>query len=406
MLKSAKSLRLLMVVLLALLWVGVTQAADTIKLAVIEPLSGNFKDIGERYLAGVEYGVQKINEQGGLLGKKVELIAVDSELKPDVATRKATNLILKDNVKYFCGGTGSSVGGAMSVLCENNNALIFSYGMDAASLTGDKCSRHFFRTGCNTDTHSFALAKWVADKGFKKVCTIAQDYSFGKEATAAFIKKLKELSPSATIVAELYHPLGEKDFAPYVTQIISSGADIIFTSNWGNDLTLLLKQGYQLGLKTKYACYYLNDETVIPAVGNDAAVVGSMASEIYMLTIPTEANKKFVAEYHKDKGSYPASMKGKGYMGVMFWAEALKKAGKDDVNAVIAAWEGLTYNGPAGEWVMRACDHQAQVPIWMAEIVAKSEFLPHAFEGPAWPIQAKDVEVPCDQTGCTKIKAK
>ena len=406
MLKRAKGLRLLMVVLLALLSVGVTQAADTIKLAVIEPLSGNFKDIGERYLAGVEYGVQKINEQGGLLGKKVELIAVDSELKPDVATRKATNLILKDNVKYFCGGTGSSVGGAMSVLCEKNNALFFSWGMDAASLTGDKCSRNFFRTGCNTDTHSFALAKWVADKGFKKVCTIAQDYSFGKEATAAFIKKLKELAPSAAIVAELYHPLGEKDFAPYVTQIIGSGADIIFTSNWGNDLTLLLRQGYQLGLKTKFACYYLNDETVIPAVGNDPAIVGSMASEIYMLTIPTEANKKFVAEYHKDKGGYPAGMKGKGYMGVMFWAEAVKKAGKDDVNAVIAAWEGLKYNGPAGEWVMRACDHQAQIPIWMAEIVEKSEFFPHAFEGPAWPVPAKDVEVPCDQTGCTRIKAK
>ncbi len=406
MLKRTKGLRLLMVVLLALLSVGITQAADTIKLAVMEPLSGNFKDIGERYLAGAEYAVQKINEQGGLLGKKVELIAVDSELKPDVASRKATNLILKDKVKYFCGGTGSSVGGAMSVLCENNNALMFTWGMDAASLTGDKCSRNFFRTGCNTDTHSFALAKWVADKGFKKVCTIAQDYSFGKEATAAFIKKLKELSPSATIVAELYHPLGEKDFAPYVTQIIASGADIIFTPNWGNDLTLLLKQGYQLGLKTKYACYYLNDETVIPAVGNDAAVVGSIASEIYMLTIPTEANKKFVAEFHKDKGVYPAGMKGKGYMGVMFWAEAVKKAGKDDVDAVIAAWEGLKYNGPAGEWVMRACDHQAQVPIWMAEIVAKSEFFPHAFEGPAWPVPAKDSEVPCDKTGCTKIKAK
>ncbi|HVN81326.1 MAG TPA: ABC transporter substrate-binding protein [Terriglobia bacterium] len=406
MLKRAKGLRLLMVVLLALLSVGVTQAADTIKLAATEPLSGNFKDIGERYLAGVEYGVQKINEQGGLLGKKVELIAVDSELKPDVATRKATNLILKDNVKYFCGGTGSSVGGAMSVLCEKNNALFFSYGMDAASLTGDKCSRNFFRTACNTDTHSFALAKWVADKGFKKVCTIAQDYSFGKEATAAFITKLKELAPSAAIVAELYHPLGEKDFAPYVTQIIASGADIIFTPNWGNDLSLLLKQGYQLGLKTKFACYYLNDETAISAVGNDPAVVGSMASEIYMLTIPTEANKKFVAEYHKDKGGYPAWLIGKGYMAVMFWAEAVKKAGKDDVNAVITAWEGLKYNGPAGEWIMRPCDHQAQVPIWMAEIVAKSEFFPHAFEGPAWAMPAKDVEVPCDQTGCTKIKAK
>jgi len=406
MLRHKKGLGLFLTVLAALLWVGAAFAADTIKVAGMEPLSGNFKDIGERYLEGVQYGAKKINEAGGLLGKKVEVVPVDSELKPDVATRKATNLILKDNVKYFCGGTGSSVGAAMSALVEKNNGIFFSYGMDAASLTNEKCCKNFFRTACNTDTHSYALAKWVADKGFKKVCTIAQDYSFGKEATAAFIKKLKELAPNATIVAELYHPLGEKDFAPYVTQILSSGADIIFTSNWGNDLTLLLKQGHQLGLKTKFACYYLNDETAIAAVANDPAVVGSIASEVYMLTIPTEANKKFITEFHKEKGYYPSWLRGKGYMGIMFWAEAVKKAGKDDVDAIIAAWEGLTYNGPAGTWVMRACDHQAQVPIWMAEIVPKSEFFNHAYEGPAWAIPAKDVEVTCEQTGCTRIKAK
>jgi len=403
MLRLNKNPGVFLAILVALLWIVPVQAADTIKLAVVEPLSGNFKDIGERYAGGVEYGVMKINEQGGLLGKKVEIILVDSEVKPDVATRKATNLILKDGVKFFCGGTGSSVGAAMSLLAEKNNALFFSYGMDAASLTGEKCSRNFFRTVCNTDTHSFALAKWVADKGFKKVATIAQDYSFGKEATSAFIKRLKELNPSAQIVAELYHPMGEKDFAPYVTQILTAGPDIIFTSNWGNDLSLLLKQGYQLGLKTKYACYYLNDETAIAAVANDPAVIGSMASEVYMLTIPTEANKKFVAEFYKAKGQYPSWIIGKGYMAAMFWAEAVKKAGKDDVDAVIKAWEGLTYNGPAGEWVMRACDHQAQVPIWMAEIVAKSEFFKHAFEGPATAIPAKDVEVPCDKTGCTRM---
>ncbi len=403
MFRLKKNAGFFLAILVVLVLVLPAQAADTIKLGVVEPLSGNFKDIGERYAAGVEYGVKRINEQGGLLGKKVEIVMIDSEVKPDVATRKATNLILKDNVKYFAGGTGSSVGAAMAVLCEKNNALFFSYGMDAASLTGEKCSRNFFRTACNTDTHSIALAKWVADKGFKKVCTVAQDYSFGKEATAAFIKKLKELAPSATIVAELYHPLGEKDFAPYVTQILAAGPDIIFTSNWGNDLSLLLKQANQLGLKTKFACYYLNDETAIAAVANDQAVIGSMASEIYMLTIPTDANKKFVAEYYKDKKSYPAWLIGKGYMAAMFWAEAVKKAGKDDVDAVIKAWEGLTYNGPAGEWVMRACDHQAQVPIWMAEIVAKSEFFKHAFEGPATAIPAKDVEVPCDKTGCTRM---
>src|SRR5512133_2243229 len=117
-------------------------ADDTIKLGVTEPLSGTFKDIGERYLDGVEYAVKVINETGGLLGKKVEVVRIDSELKPDVATRKAQSLILKDGVKFFCGGTGSSVGAAMEQLAEKQNVIMFTYGMDADSMTGDKCNKN------------------------------------------------------------------------------------------------------------------------------------------------------------------------------------------------------------------------------------------------------------------------
>ena len=101
-----------------------------------EPLSGTFKNIGDRYLEGVQYAAKVLNRQGGVLGRMIEVIPIDSELKPDVATRKATALILKDQVKFFCGGTGSSVGAAMSTVAEQNNAIMFSYGMDAASLTG------------------------------------------------------------------------------------------------------------------------------------------------------------------------------------------------------------------------------------------------------------------------------
>ncbi len=381
-------------------WALPVCAAEPIRLGVCEPLSGTFKDIGERYFEGVEYAVRKINESGGLLGRPVEVIPVDTEVKPDVATQKATKLILNDGVKFFCGGTGSSVGGAMAALAENNGALMFTYGMDAASLTGPKCSKNFFRTACNTDTHSFALAQWVAKQKFQKVFCIAQDYSFGKEATAAFIRKLKELNPSVEIVGEVYHKLGEKDFAPYVSQIISSGADIVFTPNWGSDLSLLLKQAKPLGLKSKFACYYLNDENAIQAVANDEAVIGSIASEIYMLSIPTEANKQFIEMFKKDKGYYPSWLRGKAYMATMFWAEAVKKAGTDDVEAVIKAWEGLTYDGPAGKWYMRPCDHQAQVPIWMAEIVSDNPYFPHAYVGEAIMIPAEDVEVPCEETGC------
>jgi branched-chain amino acid transport system substrate-binding protein len=377
-----------------------SQAAEPIKLGVCEPLSGTFKDIGDRYLEGVEYAAKVINEQGGLLGRKVKVIPIDSELKPDVATRKATKLILKEKVKYFCGGTGSSVGGGMSVLAEKNNALMLSYGMAAASLTGKKCSRNFFRACLNTDTQSFALARWVAKSGYKKVLGIAQDYSFGHEAVEAFMKKVKELNPSIEIVGKLFHKAGEKDFAPYVSQIIGSGAEVVWTPNWGNDLTLLVKQGRTLGMKAKIACYYLNDEYLIESVADDSAIIGNITAEAYMLTIPTEKNREFIEGFYKEKGYYPSWLRGKAYTATMFWAEAIKKAGKDDVDAVIKAWEGLTYEGPAGTWYMRPCDHQAQIPVWIAEMVKESKFFKHAFVGEPKMIPAKDIEITCEETGC------
>ena len=375
-------------------------AEDTIKLGVTEPLSGTFKDIGERYLEGVQYAAKVINESGGLLGKKVEVVPIDTELKPDVATRKAQAMILKDGVKFFCGGTGSSVGAAMSQLALKEDAIMFTYGMDAASMTGEKCNKHFFRPGGSTDGRSFAIAQMIVNKGFQKVGIIAQDYSFGHEAVDAFKKKLAELSPSTKIVAEIFHPLGTKDYAPYASQLVAAAPDVIFTSNWGNDLTLLLKQGRPMGLKAKVVSYYINDEVMISSLGDDSLILGDMGAEIYMISIPTQKNKEFVEKFHKDKGYYPTWLRGKSYMATMFWAEAVKKAGSTDINAVVKAWEGLTYDGPAGLWTMRACDHQAQVPYWTAEVVKDNPFFKHAFVGTAAMIQAKDVEVPCDKTGC------
>jgi branched-chain amino acid transport system substrate-binding protein len=383
---------------------GGVLAQDTIKIGATEPLSGTFKDIGERYLDGVIYAAKVINESGGLLGKKVEVVPIDSELKPDVATRKAQNLILKDGVKFFCGGTGSSVGAAMAQLADKQNVIMFTYGMDAASMTGEKCNKNFFRPGGSTDSRSFALAQLIVKLGYKKIGIIAQDYSFGQEALAAFKKKIAQISPSTKIVVELYHPAGTKDYGPYVSQLIAAKPDVIFTPNWGNDLTLLLKQGRPMGMKQKVFSYYINDEVTIEALGDDSLMIGNMGAEIYTLSIPTKKNQEFVAKFYKDKGYYPTWLRGKAYIATMFWAEAVKKAGTTDVAAVIKAWEGLSYDGPAGVWTMRACDHQAQVPYWYTEIVKTTKYFKHAFEAPTGMISAKSVEVPCEETGCKMKK--
>jgi len=398
--KSVGVLGLLFLVFTMALTSAAFASGDPIKLGITEPLSGPFKDIGERYLDGVMYAVKVINESGGLLGRKVEVIPIDSELKPDVATRKAQNLILRDGVKFFGGGAGSSVGAAMAQLAERHHAIMYTYGMAAASMTGARCSKNFFRVCANTDQQSYALAELIGKQGHNRVAIIAQDYSFGHEAVSAFKKKLALVNPAAKIVVELFHPAGTKDYAPYVSQIIAAKADVIFTPNWGNDLTLLLKQGRPMGMNQKFFSYYINDEFTIQALGDDKLMIGNMGAEVYTLSIPTKKNQEFVAKFYKDKGYYPTWLRGKAYIATMFWAEAVKKAGTVDIDAVIKAWEGLSYDGPAGVWTMRACDHQAQMPLWFTEIVPVTPFFKHAFEAPAGMAAAKSVEVTCEDTGC------
>ncbi len=376
-------------------------AAKTIKIGIVEPMSGTFKDTGERYATGAEYAAEVINKNGGLLGQKVETIVIDSEVKPDVATRKASKLMLKEDVKFFAGGIGSSVGGAMSVLAEKNDAIMISYGMAAASLTGEKCSRNFFRTSLNTDNHSYALAYWAANSGAKKVIAVAQDYSFGHEAVAAFNKKLKELNPNIEVIKPIFHKLGEKDFAPYISQINASGAEIVFSSNWGNDLTLLIKQGKSLGLKAKIVSYYLNDPYLVQGIADDDSIAGNITGDSYMISIPTPENMAFREAFKKDKGYYPTGLNGKAYASIMFWAEAVKKAGSTDIDKVIKAWEGLKFNGVGGEMFMRAEDHQTIQPAWVAEMVMDQPFFDHVFVGEPTMIPADVTVVPVVETGCS-----
>lgn len=215
---------------------------------------------------------------------------------------------------------------------------------------------------------------------------------------------MKQLSPSAVIVAELYHPMGTKDFAPYISQLVAAKPDVVFTPNWGNDLYLLIKQGRPLGLKAKVVSYYVDDDEMVQSVGDDSLILGDFGAEVYMLTIPGKKNQEFIEKAHKDNGDYPVRM-AKPFLATMFWAEAVKKAGTTDVDAVIKAWEGLSYDGPAGVWTMRACDHQTQMPFWGAEITAKeNKFYKHAYVGTAAMIPAEKVEVPCAETGCKMAK--
>jgi branched-chain amino acid transport system substrate-binding protein len=380
-------------------------AAEPIKIALYDPRSGPFKPTGDTYAWAIEFLVEEINESGGLLGRKVELIEEDSQLKPDVAVRKATKDIM-EGVKFIATGTGTHIALALQQVAAKNKVIFFSYGAEGLEVTGKFCGTYTFRVSPNTEMRSLAIANFLATKPFRRFYAINMDYAFGHDAAQGFIRRVKQVMPDAKIVGDDYHPIANKDFGPYISKIIAAKPDVVFTGNWGVDLVNLIKQSRDLGMKAPFICYYLNDPLVVMPVLKEAAI-GSWACEAYTLTVPTAANKDFLRRWSEKKkfvdlSKWPFGSMGKAYNGTKFLMEAIRKAGKLDIPTIIKTWEGMRWEGITGPMVMRAEDHQVMLPIPVAEIVKTSEFYPFPYVGKPDIIPLEKTAVPLAETGCTR----
>jgi len=384
------------------------QAKDKIVLGVCEPLSGVMKDVGDRYLNAVKFSAEMINKRGGILGKEVVVIGEDDALKPDIATRKATELILKDKADVIMTGTGSHIAMAMMKVAEKFKKVFLTYGTEAASITGEQHNRNTFRCCLNTDQHSAAVMVYFAKyANYKKFYILCQDYAFGHEAAEGFKKKLHVI-PGAELVGEEYHPIGLKDFAPYISKVMASGAEVVLTGNYGIDLDNLIRTGYDLGWKVITGNYFLNDSIRLQTLKEKA--LGHVCADSYMITIDNPANREFVKawyEKHKDLGvgfQYPVISMGRCYWAVQWLGDAIKKAGGTKTEDLIKAWEGMDYDMPWGKVHMRACDHQMISPGVTAVIEAKSDYFPFPYVGKPYIIPAEEITVPPGETGNPRCK--
>lgn len=385
----------------AILIAGPALAADTVNILVLDPISGPFKDIGDRTVWGVQFAVDQTNAAGGLLGRQIKLIIEDTQMKPDISTRKAIRAIMEDKVQFILHNTSTAVAKALMDVAEKNKVIYTILGAESDFLTGKDFNRYTFRTCFTTGNRARAYTEFFKTKPWRKFYLINMDYAFGHAVSNDFKSVISKEIPDVKIVGEDYHPLGTKDFGPYISKILASGAEIIFTGNYGTDLQNLMMQGAQMGVKARYATYFLDDDIQLPNIGQ--AAIGSFVNSTYLPTIDTPQNKAFLEQWHqkfKDtRHPWPNFLLGYGYNGAMFLFEAIKKAKSFDPEAVIKAWEGMEYNSLIGKQIMRACDHQIVMPGPIGEIQAKSRIFPFPFADNPVMIPMDKVAVPLSETG-------
>ena len=387
---------------------GQALAADTVNIVMIDPISGPMKSVGDMSVWGAQFAVDEINTAGGLLGKKIKLMPEDSQLKPDVAARKATKAIMQDEAQFIFQLTSTAVAQALMDVAEKNKVIYVNFGAESDFLTGKNFTKYMFRTCFTTGNRARAYAEFFKTKPWRKFYLMNQDYAFGHAVADDFIKVIIKEIPDAKIVGEDFAPIGHKDFGPYFSKIVASGAEVIFTGNYGVDLGNLLKQGAQMGIKlpVRYATYFMDDDVQLPNIG--PAAVGSFVNSTYLPTIDTPQNKAFLERWHKKfkdtEHPWPAANLGYSYNGAMFFFEAIKKADSFDPEAIIKAWEGMEYNSLVGKQIMRACDHQIMMPGPIGEIQAKSALFPFPFAGTPVMIPLDKVAVPMKETGNPRCK--
>lgn len=387
---------------------AMAQSKEPIKILALDVTSGAFKDIGDRYQMGVKFAVEEINASGGINGRPITLLIDDSQLKPEVAQRKALKYILDDGVKAIVGGTGSNVVKALAQVTNSNQVALVLYSGEDDAITGADFNPTVFRLALSTSMHANATVAGLVNRPEKRFYFLHQDYSFGRSIAASYKKALDRMKPGWQLVGEDYHPLSTKDFSPYIQKIAASNAEMVMSGNWGADLTIMHRQAADFGLKKPFGHIFLSDPVAMKEIGN--AAIGSVTSEIYMVGVDNPANKAFVERWRKQfkdtDNPWPEFAIGKGYNTMMFLAAAMKKANSADLAPLVKAWEGMEFNGTMGRQVMRACDHQVQSAVAVSEIVAgPGKFYPFAYSGPVTMIPAEKVSVPPKETGNKRCEA-
>ena len=168
----AKSKILAMMALIAFVMgifiAGQALAADTVNIVMIDPISGPFKDIGDRSVWGAQFAVDEINAAGGLLGKKVKFMPEDSQLKPDVAARKAIKAILQDEAQFIFQLTSTAVAQALMDVAEKNKVIYVNFGAESDFLTGENFTKYMFRTCFTTANRPARMPEFFKTKPWRK----------------------------------------------------------------------------------------------------------------------------------------------------------------------------------------------------------------------------------------------
>jgi branched-chain amino acid transport system substrate-binding protein len=307
-------------------------AADQVVIGDIDDMSGVYADVIGA--GGVEAINMAIGDFGGtVLGKKILLLSVDHQNKPDIGASKFREWADQNGLTMVLGGSNTGVSIAMSKVAAAKKVNFFAIGAGGASLTGVDCTPYTVHYAYDTTALGNGTASAIIKQGGKSWFFVTADYAFGTQLQEAATKVV--LANGGKVLGAVRAPLGTTDYSSFLLQAQSSGAQVLGLANAGTDFSNSLKAANEFGIT----------KTMKPAA------LLAFLSDIHSLTLQTaqglylttgwywdlnDETRAFAKRFYAKTSRQPTMNQAAYYSAAMQYLKAVKTVGSTDADKVMA----------------------------------------------------------------------
>jgi branched-chain amino acid transport system substrate-binding protein len=333
--------------------------------------SGQYAASGTEERLGAMMAIKEFNDKGGVLGRRIEAIHIDTETTPATGSRVAERMITRNEAAFLIGAVHSGVSNAISQVAQKYGTIFLNTNSSSPTEAGKDCHRTKFVWDGNGTNFSNATVKNAIKASGRNWVLLTNDYVWGhttSKATRAIVE-----ANGGRIVEELLVPQNTRDFSAYLLKLQQLKPHVVATAVGGDDIKALRQQVVQLKMNQSMA--WINNQQDWPDVyglGPDA-IFGVFGTTWYWkLNLP--GVKEFVAAYQKQFPGMairvPGNVYHNGYMATRELLRCVEEAGTTNNIAVIKKLEGRRMSAVDrlqhyDAW-MDPVTHQCQQTIYMA----------------------------------------
>lgn len=318
------------------------QEDDTLTIGLLVTLSGPSAVLGEMARDGFLLAAEEIGEIGGM---KTQIIVVDDELKPDVATNKARELVQRNGADIVVGPIFSNIMGAVAKPVTDAGAILISPNAGPSTFAGTECHPNVFATSYQNDQMHEVMGAYAKAQGFDNVFLLAPNYQAGKDALAGF-----RHSYDGGVAGEIFTQLGQLDYSAELAQIAAMQPDAVFAFMPGGMGVNLVRQYRQAGLETiPFLSAFTVDRSTLPA--QQDAAIDFLGGSNWAPDLDTPENKAFVEAYEAKFNQVPAVYAMQAYDAAKLIDGAVRQAGgAADRDALLAALKEAPFTSVRGNF--------------------------------------------------------